>query len=348
MNSGFIFIRMQERDRRALSQAASMTQLRAQLEQIPGVQAYVVLPTLIGGQRSEQLQFGIVGPDILKIDSLSDQMVARLGQIAGIAKLDKDLKLNQPEVRLVVDRERASQLGITSQDIAQMLTIMTGGLDIAEFKDNNQRYKIRMQIEASARSSIENLQRLQLKNKNGDLVRLDSLVKFEEGVGPAVITRRNRQYAGFIYASLEGLPLGNATDAVKNIAADILPAGYKIAFTGQAEEFAKTGGYVMFAFGMALIMIYMVLASQFNSLVQPLVVMIAQPLAIIGGVAALYLFGETLNLFSMSNIMPIMENRFRVSPNKYKAATPPMIAKGCAIMTTSGCTRELNWLASTM
>ena len=306
VNAGFIFIRMQERGQRALSQAASMSQLRTELEQIPGVQAYVVLPTLIGGQRSEPLQFGIVGPDILKIDNLSDQMVARLGQIAGIAKLDKDLKLNQPEVRLVVDRERASQLGITAEDIAQMLTIMTGGLDIAEFKDNNQRYKIRMQIEAGARNSIEKLQRLQLKNKNGDLVRLDSLVKFEEGVGPAVITRRNRQYAGFIYASLEGLPLGEATDAVKNIAADILPAGYSIAFAGQAEEFAKTGGYVLFAFGMALIMIYMVLASQFNSLVQPLVVMIAQPLAIIGGVAALYFFGETLNLFSMIGMILLM------------------------------------------
>lgn len=306
VNAGFIFIRMQERGQRALSQAESMSQLRTELEQIPGVQAYVVLPTLIGGQRSEPLQFGIVGPDILKIDNLSDQMVARLGQIAGIAKLDKDLKLNQPEVRLVVDRERASQLGITAEDIAQMLTIMTGGLDIAEFKDNNQRYKIRMQIEAGARNSMEKLQRLQLKNKNGDLVRLDSLVKFEEGVGPAVITRRNRQYAGFIYASLEGLPLGEATDAVKNIAADILPAGYSIAFAGQAEEFAKTGGYVLFAFGMALIMIYMVLASQFNSLVQPLVVMIAQPLAIIGGVAALYFFGETLNLFSMIGMILLM------------------------------------------
>ena len=306
VNSGLIFIRMQEHNQRTLSQAASMRQLRTQLEQIPGVQAYVVLPAIIGGQRSEPLQFGIVGPDLLKIDGLSDQMVARLGRIPGIAKLDKDLKLNQPEVRLVIDRERASQLGITAEDIAQMLTIMTGGLDIAEFKDNNQRYKIRMQIETSARGSIENLRRLQLKNKNGDLVRLDSLVKFEEGVGPAVITRRNRQYAGFIYASLEGLPLGEATDAVKNIASDILPAGYRIAFTGQAEEFAKTGGYVIFAFGMALIMIYMVLASQFNSLVQPLVVMIAQPLAIIGGVAALYLFGETLNLFSMIGMILLM------------------------------------------
>jgi HAE1 family hydrophobic/amphiphilic exporter-1 len=233
-------------------------------------------------------------------------MVARLGKLDGIAKLDKDLKLNLPEVRLIIDRERASQLGITADDIAQMLSIMTGGLDIAEYKDNNQRYKIRMQIEQGERSSIQNLQRLYLKNRNGDLVRLDSLVKIEEGVGPAVITRRNRQYAGFIYGSLEGLPLGSATAEVSRIAADILPAGYSIAFTGQAEEFAKTGGYVLFAFGMALIMIYMVLASQFNSLVQPLVVMVAQPLAIIGGVAALYLFGETLNLFSMIGMILLM------------------------------------------
>jgi HAE1 family hydrophobic/amphiphilic exporter-1 len=145
-----------------------------------------------------------------------------------------------------------------------------------------------------------------VKNKSGNLVRLDSLVKFQEGLGPAEIKRRNRQYAGFIYGSLEGLPLGAATDAVNQIASETLPPGYTIAFTGQAEEFAKTGGYVIFAFGMALIMIYMVLASQFNSLLQPLVVMIAQPLAIIGGVAALWMFGETLNLFSMIGMILLM------------------------------------------
>lgn len=301
-----IYVTMLDRAQRRISQSESMRALRQELGQIPGAQVFVVLPAIIGGMRSEPLQFGIVGPDLQKINQLSDEMIARLGKLSGIAKLDKDLKLDLPEVRLIIDRERASQLGVTADDIAQTLSIMTGGLNIAEYKDNNQRYKIRMQIEKKERGSIQDLQRLYLKNRNGDLVRLDSLVKMEEGVGPAVITRRNRQYAGFIYGSLEGLPLGSATTEVKKIAADILPAGYSIAFTGQAEEFAKTGGYVLFAFGMALIMIYMVLASQFNSLVQPLVVMVAQPLAIIGGVAALYLFGETLNLFSMIGMILLM------------------------------------------
>jgi HAE1 family hydrophobic/amphiphilic exporter-1 len=306
VTSGSVYVTLVDRAQRQVAQGQVMSQLRTELGDIPGVQVFVALPAIIGGQRSEPLQFAIVGPDLHRIDSLSNQMVERLGKLPGIAKLDKDLKLDLPEVRIQVDRDRASQLGVTADDIAQMLTIMTGGLDIAEFKDNNQRYKIRLQTEKDDRNSVQNLQHLYLKNKNGDLVRLDSVVKFESGVGPAVVTRRNRQYAGFIYGSLEGMPLGAATTAVQTIAADILPSGYSIAFAGQAEEFAKTGGYVLFAFGMALIMIYMVLASQFNSLVQPLVVMVAQPLAIIGGVAALYLFGETLNIFSMIGMILLM------------------------------------------
>jgi HAE1 family hydrophobic/amphiphilic exporter-1 len=266
--------------------------------------------SFISSLRSEPLQFIIRGPDLQRINQLSDEMVARLGSIEGIAKLDKDLKLDLPQINLTIDRERAAQLGISAEDVALTLNAMTGGVDIAEFKDQSQRYKIRLQTESSQRVSASDLKRLYVKNKLGDLVRLDTLVKLEEGLGPAVITRRDRQYGGFIYGSLETLPLGAATDAVRKIGGEILPAGYSIAFTGQAEEFAKTGGYVLFAFGMALIMIYMVLASQFNSLLQPLVVMVAQPLAIIGGVAALWIASfwteATLNIFSMIGMILLM------------------------------------------
>ena len=306
VNSGRIFVRLVERDDRELGQAEIMKQLRRDLNQIPGVLAFPSIVPAIGGQRGEPLQFAILGDDLRKLDELSSGMIARLSELQGMGKLDKDLKLNLPEVRLTLDRDHAAQLGISAQDVAQTLGLMTGGVDVAEFKDRNQRYDIRLQVERGQRVSTENLKQLYVKSQRGDLVRLDSLVKVEEGLGPAVITRRNRQYAGFIFGSLEGMPLGEATTAVKRVAADILPAGYSIAFTGQAEEFAKTGGYVLFAFGMALAMIYMVLASQFNSLLQPLVVMVAQPLAIIGGVAALAMFGETLNLFSMIGMILLM------------------------------------------
>jgi HAE1 family hydrophobic/amphiphilic exporter-1 len=306
VNRGNIFVRLVDRKDRPLSQAEIMSQLRRDLGTIPGVQAFPANISPIGGMRGEPLQFAIVGNDLPKIDALSNQMIARLGQMQGIAKLDKDLKLDLPQVRVVLDRDRAAQLGISAADIAQTLSLLTGGVDIADFKEHNQRYHIRLQVEPGQRVNTDSLKRIYVKNKSGDLVRLDNLVKFEEGLGPAEIKRRNRQYAGFIYGALEKLPLGTATEAVNRIAAEILPPGYSIAYTGQAEEFAKTGGYVVFAFGMALVMIYMVLASQFNSLVQPLVVMVAQPLAIIGGVAALWTFGDTLNLFSMIGMILLM------------------------------------------
>jgi HAE1 family hydrophobic/amphiphilic exporter-1 len=306
VNSGSVFVRLVDRKERTLSQAEIMRELRRDLGAIPGVQAFPAGISPIGGMRGEPLQFAIVGYDLQKINALVNEMVKRLGALPGIAKLDKDLKLDLPQVSVILDRDRAAQLGITAADIAQTLSLMTGGVDIADYKEKNQRYHIRLQVEPSQRVNIESLKRIYVKNKSGNLVRLDSLVKFETGLGPAQIKRRNRQYAGFVYGALEGMPLGEATQNVNRIAAEILPSGYSIAYTGQAEEFAKTGGYVVFAFSMALIMIYMVLASQFNSLLQPIVVMVAQPLAIIGGVAALWLFNDTLNLFSMIGMILLM------------------------------------------
>jgi hydrophobic/amphiphilic exporter-1 (mainly G- bacteria), HAE1 family len=313
VNAGMVFVRLTDRNQRNLSQADVMREMRREFAAIPGVVAFPALISPIGGMRGEPLQFAIQGPSLNKLDELTTTMIGRLGQLEGIAKLDKDLKLDLPEVRVVLDRDRAAQLGISASDIAQTLSLMTGGVDIADFKERNQRYHIRLQVEPSQRVSTDNLKRIYVKNKFGDLVRLDTLVKFTEGLGPAEIKRRNRQYASFIYGALEGMPLGAATDAVRSIGAEILPAGYSISFTGQAEEFAKTGGYVVFAFTMALIMIYMVLASQFNSLVQPLVVMMAQPLAIVGGVAALWFVAlfikdgsSTLNMFSMIGMILLM------------------------------------------
>jgi hydrophobic/amphiphilic exporter-1 (mainly G- bacteria), HAE1 family len=313
VNAGMVFVRLTDRNQRTLSQADVMREMRREFAAIPGVLAFPALISPIGGMRGEPLQFAIQGPSLNKLDELTTAMIGRLGQLEGIAKLDKDLKLDLPEVRVVLDRDRAAQLGISASDIAQTLSLMTGGVDIADFKERNQRYHIRLQVEPSQRVNTDNLKRIYVKNKFGDLVRLDTLVKFEEALGPAEIKRRNRQYASFVYGALEGMPLGAATDAVRSIGAEILPTGYSISFTGQAEEFAKTGGYVLFAFTMALIMIYMVLASQFNSLVQPLVVMMAQPLAIVGGVAALWLVGlflkdgsATLNMFSMIGMILLM------------------------------------------
>jgi hydrophobic/amphiphilic exporter-1 (mainly G- bacteria), HAE1 family len=306
VTSGRVLVNLKDRSERKLSQADIMKALRRDLSTVPGIRAFPSNLSVVGGQRGDPLQFAIQGPDLQRINQLADQMIARIGQTPGIVKLDKDIELSMPELRLSLDRERAAQLGLTAGDVAQVLSIMTSGVNVAQFRDGNNRYDIRLQIEPSERTNKDVLKKMYVRNRQGELIRLDSIVQAEEGVGPAVVTRRNRQYAGIIYGSLENLPLGDATAAVSRAARELLPPGYAISYLGSTEEFQKTGQYMIFAFGLALIMIYMVLASQFNSLIQPLVVMVAQPLAIIGGVAALWLFGSTLNLFSMIGMVLLM------------------------------------------
>jgi len=313
VNQGSVFVRLVDRKERKLAQAEIMSQLRRELSAIPGVQAFPANISPIGGQRGEPLQFAVVGPDLRKIEEITNQMSAKLSQIPGIGKLDVDLKLNLPRVSIEMDRGRAAQLGISASDIAQTLSIMAGGVDVADYKEGGKTYHIRVQTEEKNRVSPDDLKRIYIKNKSGSLVRLDSVTRFEQDLGPAEIKRRNRQYAGFVFGALEGMPLGDATNAVNRVAAETLQPGYAITYTGQAEEFAKTGKYIIFAFSMALLMIFMVLASQFNSFRQPLIVMVAQPLAIVGGVAALWLVGlfitdgsSTLNLFSMIGMILLM------------------------------------------
>lgn len=146
------------------------------------------------------------------------------------------------------------------------------------------------------------LSKIYLRNKAGEMVRLDSVASFREALGPAVVGRFDLQYAATFFAT-PTLPLAEAVGQVKQIAAEMLPTGYQVRMIGQAEEFGKTQKYMSFTFLLALTLLYMVLASQFNSFLQPAIVMLAQPLAIVGGVAALWASGQTLNIYSMIGLV---------------------------------------------
>jgi HAE1 family hydrophobic/amphiphilic exporter-1 len=153
------------------------------------------------------------------------------------------------------------------------------------------------------------LQRIYLRARNGQMVRLDTVARFEQNLGPAVISRNDLQYAANFFGS-PTMPLGEAVARVNAEAAELLPSGYRVQLMGQAEEFGKTMGSVSFAFALALILLYMVLASQFNSFLQPIIIMLAQPLAIVGGVFALWVLNKvfglpsmTLNIFSMIGLI---------------------------------------------
>lgn len=301
VNSGNANVRMKERHERTMSQQELMQRLREQLEEIPGVRAFPAPIAIVGGQRSEKLQFNLSGENLEQVGTLSKIMQQRLSETPGMGRVDVDIELDLPQLVMTVDRIRAASLGITARDIATAISLYSGGIDVASFNDepgDGQRYNIRIKAKEGSLTQPEDLKKIFLRSRDGELVRLDSIVSFKQTLGAAVIGRFDLQYAATLYAS-PFIPLDQAIDNVNRLAEEILPPGYQIRLAGEAEEMGKTIDNMIFVFVLALILLYMVLASQFNSFLQPLIVMVAQPLAVIGGVLALLLTGHSLNIFSM-------------------------------------------------
>ncbi len=305
VNQGLVVVRMAPRQERTVRQQDLLPKLRKELAAVPGAFVFAAPYPIVGGQRGEPLQFVLAGENLQEVGRLSRELQQRLSQTAGIGRLDTDLQLDLPQLVFQPDRARIAAAQLNSQDVALAVNMLTGGVDIAKFNDepgDGQRYDIRVKAREGEFTQPSDLSKIWLRARDGKLVRLDSVASFGERLGPAVIGRFDLQYAATFYAS-PTLPLGEAVAKLREVAAEILPAGYQVKLVGQAEEFGKTQKYMTFAFSLALVLLYMVLASQFNSFLQPAIIMLAQPLAIIGGVAALWLFGQTLNIYSMIGLV---------------------------------------------
>jgi HAE1 family hydrophobic/amphiphilic exporter-1 len=308
VNSGMAFVNLVPREQRDVTQREFLERLQAELAQIPGVLAFASVPSPIGGMRGEQLQFAIVGPELANVAQLSRELARRLGQTPELGRLDLDLQLDLPQLRLVVDRVRAADVGLSSVDVAYAVNMLAGGVDIAKYNDepgDGDRYDIRVKAADGEITSADDLQRIFLRTPKGQMVRLDTVARAEDVVGPAVINRFGLQYSANFYSN-PSMPLGAAVDLVRKETAELLPPGYSMELQARAREFAKTSGYVRVALLLALALVYIVLASQFNSFLQPLIVMTAQPLAVVGGLFALWITGTTLNMVSMIGLILLM------------------------------------------
>jgi HAE1 family hydrophobic/amphiphilic exporter-1 len=300
-NQGVAFVTLVPRGERGISQRDFLNIIRTELSAIPGVRAFVAEQSPVGGQRGDPLQFSLVGPALPEVASLAGEMFASLSTDPRFRSVDMDLQLDLPQVEVDIDRPRAAALGLTAQDIAFAVNMLAGGFDIARFNDkpgDGQRYDVRVKARESDLKNPLDLHRIMLRTRGGDLVRLDSVAEVRPITGAAVINRFNLQYAANFYVT-PAVSLGEGMTEVYRLAAGLLPLGYELELQGQARELTRTTGYVSFAFGLAMILVYTVLASQFNSLVQPLIVMVAQPLAVIGGLVGLWIMGKSLNISSM-------------------------------------------------
>jgi HAE1 family hydrophobic/amphiphilic exporter-1 len=306
VNQASCSVHLKPRNERKRRQQELLVDLRRELAAIPGIMAFPSPMSMVGGSRGDPLQFVVIGPALAEVARLSDQLQHKLlAEVPGIGKVDTDMQLDLPQISLDLDRPKAAALGLSAQDVAQAVNMMTGGVDVAAFSDaggDGERYEVRLKAADATMMKPEDLKRVFLRARDGSMVRLDSIATFRPNLGAAVISRYDLQYAGIFY-STPSIALGEASGKVKEMGGAMMPSGYRIKMIGQAEEFGKTAGYMLFAFGLALVLLYMVLASQFNSFIQPFIIMVAQPLAIVGGVMSLWLTGNTLNIYSMIGLV---------------------------------------------
>ena len=299
VNQATLVARMKPRHERDRSQAEVINALRRELAQVAGARAFPRAFGLVQGQRSEPLQFVVKGPNLQEMGRLAAELQRTLQADPEIGRMDTDLQLDLPQLILEPDRVRAAGLNLTSGDVALAVSMLTGGIDIAKYNDypgDGERYDIRVKAKEGEFQQQVDLSRIYLRNRQGQLVRLDQVARFREALGPAVISRFDLQYSATFYAT-PTVSLGAAIEKVRT-AGEALPIGYRVVFVGEAEQLEKTAAATQFTFVLALALLFMVLASQFNSFLQPFYIMLAVPLGIVGGIAALWLSGSTLNIYS--------------------------------------------------
>jgi multidrug efflux pump len=308
VNEGFLWGTLVPRSERVRSQQDLLPVLAQSLAEIPGIRAYPFSPSAMRGSRSAPVSLVIQGPDILELSRLSDALQGQLRQTPGFQNVRSDLFLNKPQLDVVIDRERASDLGVSVREIATTLQILLGGVDISTFKLEGETYNVVAQLPRLARETSRDVLGLYVRGQGDRLVSLYSVVTARETIAPRALPHFDRLRSVTVQADLEGMAQGEALRVASEAAESLLPAGggYRFGFSGDAEAFLEAGGALAFAYGFAVLIVYLVLAAQFESFFHPFTILVAVALSFTGALVALWLTGATLNLYSKIGLVMLV------------------------------------------
>ena len=305
-NQGLMFCVLKPRAERERSAQQLMADTRVFLDTLPGGHARIFDMAMSAGGNAD-FEFAIKGNlSLHELDALADEVVAYFASRPGYRDLEKSLKLGLPELRVVPDRDKAAALGVDAASIARVVQAMIGGVDVATFKEGGLSFDVRVRLEPEDRADPEAIQKLFVRNNRGELVELRNVVTVLTGAAPSKITRTNRQRSVRISGNLEGKKLSEAIADAEAIRDTILPEGVSMELSGEAEALRESVSHFMLMLGLSVLVIYMILAAQFESFVHPLSVMLALPLAMVGALGALWAANMTLNLFSMIGIVLLL------------------------------------------
>jgi multidrug efflux pump len=297
VSRGIIFTNLEDWARRTRPVAEIVGEVQGQYFAIPGVFAFANNPPAFGW--GSPVQYVVQHPDFTELAAAADTFAARARGIQGLVNVDTDLRVNKPELTVSFDRDRAEDLGVPVRDVAATLQTMLGGREVSTFTRNNKLYDVIVQLAPEARATPSDMTGLYVRGRNDGLIKLDAVTTVSEGVGPRSLNHYNRVRSFRLTASLApGFTLGEAIDSLNRLASEVLPRGSTTALAGESRELEESGGALYFAFVLALVVVFMVLASQFESLVHPFTVLLAVPLAVTGALFTLMIAGSTINLYS--------------------------------------------------
>jgi len=302
VTSGAVYVRMKEFEQRDFSQFDVMADARRILAEYPDLRSSVQNVNLFagGGQRMADFEFDLLGPEIEKLETYSNAIMAEMRKDKGFVDIDSTLALRKPEVRVNIDRKKAADLGIRVEDVAATLRTLVGGEPVSKYKEADDQYDVWLRASLPNRADPHAIYNLAVARPNGELVRLSNLVSLDEARGPAQIDRFARQRKVTVVANLDHLALGDAVKKVDEIVARMdLPQLYGIHYSNRAKALAETGSNFVIAFVLSVVFMYMILAAQFESFLHPITIMLSLPLSIPFALLSLLFLHQTLNIYSV-------------------------------------------------
>ena len=308
-NRAQIYVKLRDVTKREVTQEFIVQQLREELMGFDGFESIAVadIPSIKGAGANSPFQLLISGDNLDELQLVADKVVKRMKDHKGIVDVSTNFESGKPELSIDIKRESSSHLGVSAQEISAVIaTALSSDRAISQYEENGKQYDITLRFADEYRKTIDDLRVLEVKSAMGEYVSVDGLVHFVETQGPVSINHYNRQRQISINANLAGIPLGEAVDVAMNGIDDDLMHGMKYTLLGMAEEMKKMGKDFGIAFGLAFLMMYIILAALYESLLQPIIIMVALPMSFIGVMLALFLAGKSFNLFTMMGIILLM------------------------------------------
>ena len=307
MNNGAAIVILKPWSERSVTTDDVVVKLRKELSAIPGARAIPQVRQGLVRGGGQPLQVVLGGPDYAQLAQWRDVLQKRMEANPGLKDVDSDYKETRPQLRVNVDRNRAADLGVSVSEIGSTLQAMLGSMQVTTFVDNGKEYDVIVQAGRAHRASMGDLQNLHVHARDNTLVPLSAVATVKETAEPGTLNRFSRLRAITLSAGIApGYTLGQAIQWTQQVVRDELPETANVDYNGQSREFLQSGSAALFTFGMALLIVFLVLAAQFESFVHPLVIMLTVPLAVLGALIGLALTGNTINLFSQIGIVMLV------------------------------------------